>query len=196
LPSANARIGDENQEAPSAPRYDIDDPKGFEKFVNAFSAMLTLLESPNSGDRAVAASKTVFFLKSHGLRWIDIIRGWNEHRRGADAQNAADQRDIAVEAAAVLQERVNELEGRLAAYERGGGGPAVEAWQDVGALDPQEWARRVLAEQAAKRIYLNRFESEFLPSVAAWGGPLTAPQQLVFDKIKASVTRRSGKPAP
>jgi hypothetical protein len=181
VPVRNARIDDENQEA------SLD--------LGLLFRIVAKLGSDNEPEQLAGLRAGNRMMARHGVRWEDLVSGYAESR-SADAQNAAEQRDIAVEAAAVLQERVNELEGRLAAYERDGGGPAVEAWHDVGALDPQEWARRVLAEHAAKRIYLNRFEFEFLPSVAAWGGALPEPLQSVFDKIKASVTRRSGKPVP
>ena len=154
--------------------------------LDLFRRIVAKLGSPFEGERVNALEAGNRMLAAVGMRWEDLV-------------DSAHQKEIAVEAAFVLQAELNELRARLAEYERSGGGSgAVAVWQDVprGGSTPQEWARWVLAEHAAKRIYLNRFECEFLPSIAGWVGSLTERQQPVFDKIRATVTRRSGKPAP
>ncbi len=105
MPSRNARIDDENQEGPSAPRYDIADPKGLEKFVNALSAIAMTRESPHAGERKNAVDASVSFLRSHGLRWSEIIEGWAKYRGLADATHTALLSQIAAQQAEISARR-------------------------------------------------------------------------------------------
>jgi hypothetical protein len=54
----------------------------------------------------------------------------------------------------------------------------------------------MLAENAARRLYLNSWEREFLPNIAAWVGALTEQQESVFQKVLAAVARRPGGRKP
>jgi hypothetical protein len=190
LPTRNARIGDENQEQPTAARYDIDDPKGFEKFVNAFSAILTMLESPV--DRAAAAGKTVFFLKSHGLRWLDIVEGWNKHRRGDDGDAAQATITHLLTQIAALQAEIDQLRAERDT------GNQISIWAEAG-IKPSETARVArwaLDLHARQYCGISIKEVEFLQHMTRWSGRQTPKQEEWFRDIIGGVVRRTGQTPP
>jgi hypothetical protein len=142
------------------------------------------LGSPYEGERAAAMAACTRMLANH---WEDIAASLRRVKEADEALHRAEIADAAAEqfaaALAASEQRVAELEAERAH------GPAVAVWQDVTTSSPQEWARWALAEHAARRLYLNRFETEFLPSIADWVGSITVWQEPVFQQIRASVTR-------
>jgi hypothetical protein len=108
LPSANAHSAESNQ----APDRDHDRQ---DAVAAKFAKVLAQLSSPYEGVRDAALAAATRMLVKH---WEDIAAAL---RRDKERDKAAQRAEIAVEAAAVLQAQINELEARLAAYERGGG---------------------------------------------------------------------------
>jgi hypothetical protein len=171
LCASNKRRAESNQE----PARDHDHDHDRQDAVTTFASVLARLRSPFKGER-VAALRAAYRMLVHHFE--DIAAAL---RRGKERDKAVQRAEIAVEAAAVLQAQINELEARLAAYERGGG-IAVATWSDVATGNPQKQAAWMLAENAAKRLYLNSWEREFLPNIATPVEALTAEQESVLSE--------------
>jgi hypothetical protein len=189
LPPANARSADLNQDPDRAERDRQD------AVATKFASVLARLRSPYPGERDAALAAATRMFASHGEDIAAALRRAKERDEAVKRAEIADAaaRDL-IDALTASEARVAELEAALA---RGGGGAV---WNDVSTakleLNPQAAAAWMLNEHAAKRLYLNKFELEFLPHIAAWVGPPSARQQPVFDRIVASVARRPGGRRP
>jgi hypothetical protein len=122
--AAHARSGVDNQEQPSAPRLDLDDADDLAKFTNTFSAIAATLGSTSEGELRNAGVAGTRLLKTYGLHWVDIVRGWAANRQAtttADTANAFLLAQIAKQQAEIDQLRAERDAGN-----------GVALWADVG----------------------------------------------------------------
>jgi hypothetical protein len=173
LPSADARTASVNQDPP---RPDAGP-------LAKFTRVIGLLRSDNDGERANAEAIGIRMLRDS---WEDLVE-------------ACHRIELAEEAAKHLLAENNELRAENDQL-RAGNSPsiAITEWADVSSIvdNPQRQARWCLDQHAAGKLYLNVFETEFLPNIASWRGSLSERQQPVFDRIIAAVARRCGRKPP
>ena len=112
MSASNARGADVNQDPPD---QEADTGLNLKKLARVMSRVA----SPYDPEALTAARLADRMVRDANMSWDDFF-------------DSAHQKDIAVEAAVVLQAELNELRARVAEYERsGGGGRTVAVWQDV-----------------------------------------------------------------
>ncbi len=143
--------------------------------LTRLATILGIVDSSNfEGEQLNALQTASRLLRKSGLRWPDLLEG----------QNKA---EIAIEAASVLLSELNEAKRQLTEYEKT---VKVEDWSEVGDQSPRDLAKWCL-ELHPKHVLLNKFELDFLKTVASWRGSLTQKQEPILERILQDVIRLS-----
>jgi hypothetical protein len=161
-----------------------------------------MMDSPEVGEADTALRQAHRMLRDgkvkigddRALRWADIIDGYLHVEKTKANGAAVDYRSAAEALAAQLkaaEERIRELETVRP------NGSAPVSWSDVRDQgDPRKQAAFLLAQQAAKRVYLNGFETQFFGGIVNGVGALDEPQEALFRQVMTGLSKRLGAKPP
>jgi hypothetical protein len=171
--------------------------------LERLEAVIRTMDSPQEGEadnalhqahRMLRDGKVKIDGQPKPLRWADIIDGYLASRKAQPNGSDTDFETAARELAAQLKA----AEARIAELETvRPNGSAPVSWSDVRDQgDPRKQAAFLLAQQAAKRVYLNGFETQFFRGIVNGVGALDEPQEALFRQVMTGLSKRLGAKPP